>query len=77
MDLNKLVTSGFALLFLIILSSAGFLAGYTHAYNSIRAETVDQDIWMNMDGTCTDCSLECITWQEEWETYQASLTGKE
>ena len=77
MNLNKLVTSGFASLALILISITAFLAGYTHAYSSIRAETVDQDIWMNMDGTCTDCSLECITWQEEWETYQASLTGKE
>jgi len=76
MDLNKLVTSGFALLFLIVLSSAGFLAGYNYAYNSIRVETVLADPYMKMDGRCTDCTESCIVWQEEWEAYQASLEEK-
>ena len=75
MNLDKLVTSGFALLALILISITAFLAGYTHAYSSIRAETVMADSWMNMDGRCTDCADACIAWEEEWKEYHASLNN--
>ena len=76
-SLNKYVQSGFALLFIIVINIAGFLAGYNYAYKSIRAETVEADPYMNMDGTCTDCADACIAWETELEAYQVSLTGKE
>ena len=73
--LDKLVTSGFASLALILISITAFLAGYNHAYSSIRAETVMADSWMYMDGRCTNCVDACKEWNNEWEEYQASLNN--